>query len=69
MRQKNGIYKLCVRFATGIPRVRFSRTIPEPTDTVPILSIHLYQPIIHTVSSETCGTLGTRGFFSLNYST
>jgi hypothetical protein len=57
-----------VRFATGIPRVGFSHTVPKPADTVPMLGIHLYRPVIHVVLNETRGTYGTRSFFSLKYS-
>ena len=53
-----GIYNL--RFTTGILRVGFPCTIP-------MLSIHPYQPLIHVVSNETHGTQGTHDFFSLKY--
>ena len=41
---------MVVRFAMGIPRVRFSCTVPEPTHTTPMLGIHRYQPVNHAMS-------------------
>ena len=35
-----------VGFATGIPRVRFSHTVPEPAETVPSTGTGTYRPVI-----------------------
>ena len=53
-----------VFFATGIPRVRFSHTVPEPAKTVPCTGMGTYQPVIFAVYQETRGILITRGYFS-----
>ena len=50
---------------TGIPRVRFSDTTPVPLYTVTHHGCDPYLTVIRVVSNETCGTFGTRGFFSL----
>jgi hypothetical protein len=51
-------------FATGIPRVRFSHTVPEPAETVPSTGTGTYRPVIFAVYQETRGILITRGYFS-----
>ena len=53
-------------FATqGIPRGRFSHTVPEPADTVPVRRRVRYPRVTGTVFYETRGTYSTRGYYSL----
>jgi len=50
-------------FGTGIPRVGFSHTVPEPGNTVPVPGTGTYRTVKLAVSYGTRGTIGTRGFF------
>ena len=50
-----------LRFATGIPRVGFSRTIPEPSDTTPVYGIYYSRTVNRAVSHETHGITINRG--------
>ena len=52
-------------FGTGIPRVGFLHTVPEPVDTVPVQPRVRYPRVTGTVFPETRGTGGTRGFLVL----
>jgi hypothetical protein len=52
-------------FATGIPRVRFSYTVPEPVEPVPVSGIHRHRTLNGAVSYETHGITCTRGFVVL----
>jgi hypothetical protein len=54
-----------IGFATGIPRVRFSYTVPEPVEPVPVSGIHRYRTLNGAVSYETHGITYTRGFVVL----
>jgi len=45
----------------GIPRVRFSHTVPEPLETVPELGSGIYRPVKSLVLCETRGIMDTRG--------
>ena len=51
-----------VVFGTGIPRVGFSHTVPEPAHTIPVPGTGTYRTVNLTVSYGTRGTIGTRGF-------
>jgi hypothetical protein len=52
---------------TGIPRVGFSRTVPEPADTVPVAGTGTHRTVIDAVSYETRGTIGTRGSYTSTF--
>ena len=52
-------------FVTGIPRVGFSDTVPEPVNTVPVQPRVRYLWVMGTVFRKTRGTGGTRGFLVL----
>ena len=56
-----------IGFRTGIPRVGFSHTAPVPAKTVPMAGTGTHRPVVFTVSNETRGTFGTRGFFAVKY--
>jgi hypothetical protein len=58
-------YDRRVGFGTGIPRVGFSHTVPEPVNTVPVAGTGTYPTVKFTVSYGTRGTIGTRGFLVL----
>jgi hypothetical protein len=53
-----------LRFATGIPRVGFSRTVPVPADTVPVAGTGTHRTAIDAVSYETHGYQCTRGSYT-----
>ena len=56
-----------IAFNTGIPRVGFSHTVPEPAHTVTRCRYTRTRTVNLAVSNETHGINGTRGFFSLKY--
>jgi hypothetical protein len=56
--------EVSIGFGTGIPRVGFSHTVPEPVNTVPVQPRVRYLRVTGAVFPETRGTGGTRGFFS-----
>ena len=57
-----------VGFRTGIPRVRFSHTVPTPAETVPMAGVGTYRPVKITVCHKTRGISLTRGYSHLKYS-
>jgi len=58
-------WQVGVGFVTGIPRVGFSHTVPEPMNTVPVQPRVRYLRVTGTVSCETRSTGDTRGFLVL----
>ena len=56
-----------VGFRTGNPWVRFSHTVPVPTNTVPVTGTTRTRPVNCAVSNETRSIHDTRGYISLKW--
>ena len=65
--RKGTLRPLRLAFNTGIPRVGFSHTVPEPAHTITRHGYTRTRTVNLTVSNETRSINGTRGFFSLKY--